>query len=120
MKTPTQYKKTIADLGIQSFPDHANSPEEKQKHLAYLNELHLKIRDLEITLNQDIHALRSQYQGKLAALSVNARRKIQLGEEQRIEAERDLRLSPYEEIKKQLQVLLTQIEEKLSEIEKIP
>jgi hypothetical protein len=118
MKTPTQYRKLIADLSVDQIPLGGKTPDETQKILGQLNELHTQIHDLEVNLNQDIHALRAQYQGKLVALGINSRRKIQIGEEQRIEAEREERLSPYEEIKKQLQALLTQIEEKQAGISK--
>jgi hypothetical protein len=118
MKTPLQYKNQLVDLGIDQIPAENISPAEAKQNLEQLEVIHARIRDTETGLNMDIHALRSQFQGRLAALGINSKRKVRSGEEQRVEEESDIRLAPYEEVKAQIQTLLKEIEEKRALLDK--
>ena len=119
MKTPHQYQNQLADLGLDQIVVDGVAPSEVQKALTRLTEIHLHIKDLETSLNMDIHALRSQYQGRIAALSITTHHKARVEEEQRAEEERDAKLAPYEEVKSKLQALLVTLEEKRAALEKV-
>jgi hypothetical protein len=119
MKTPTQYKNQLTELGLDQIKIDGVTHPEAQKVLTRLAEIHSHLKDLETSLNLDIHALRSQYQGRIAALSINTHHKAKVEEEQRAEEERDTKLAPYEEVKSQLQALLVTLEEKRAALEKV-
>ena len=67
----------------------------------------------------DMHALRAQFQGRIASLKITTHHKAKVDEEQRAEEERDAKLAPYDEIKAQLQALLVTLEEKRMALEKV-
>jgi hypothetical protein len=119
MKTPHQYQNLLTDLGLDQIMVDGITHSEAQKALTRLTEIHVHLKDLETSLNMDIHALRSQYQGRIAALSITTHHKAKVEEEQRAEEERDNRLAPYEEVKSQLQALLVTLDEKRAALEKV-
>ncbi len=119
MKTPIQYKNQLADLVVDQIKTDGVTPDEAKKSLDRLAEIHARIRDLDVSLNLDIHALRSQYQGRIAALSINPHGKPRIEEEQRVEEERDHKLAPYDAVRIQLHELMTAVDEKRALLEKI-
>ncbi len=118
MKTPHQYTSQLADLGLDQIQVKDLAPAEAQQALARLAGIQSQLKDLETSLNMDIHALRSQYQGRIAALSITTHHKARVEEEQRAAEERDAKLAPYEEVKTQLQALLATLEEKRTALKK--
>jgi len=118
MKTPHQYTSQLAELGLDQIVVEGVTGAEAQQALARLAEIHSHLKDLETSLNLDMHALRSQYQGRIAALSITAHHKSRSEEEQRVTEERDAKLAPFEEVKTQLQGLLAALEEKRAALEK--
>ncbi len=119
MKTPLQYKKQIEELGLDQIKTEDLTPEEVKQSISRLAEAQTHLRNIEVGLNMDMHALRSQYQGRIAALSINTGRKPRVEEEQRAQEERDTKLAPFEDVKTQLQALITDISEKLTALGKI-
>jgi len=119
MKTPIQYKNQLAGLSLDQVKTEGATQDEAQKSLARLDEIHAHVRDLEVSLNLDIHALRSQYQGRIASLSINPHHKPRVEEEQRVEEERDNKLAPYEAVKTQIHELLAELDQKRALLEKI-
>ena len=118
MKTPIQYKNMLAALGIDQIKTEDISPTEVQEHLTKLADIQTQIKNIETNLNLDMHALRSQYHGRLSSLNQNPKRKGRAGEEQLVEDKREAKLAPYAEIKAEIQTLLADLEEKRSVLEK--
>jgi len=119
MKTPIQYKNQLTELGIDQIKTDGESQAEAENSLSQLAEILQHVKDIETSLNMDIHALRSQFQGRIGALSINQHHKSRVEEEQRVVEERDTKLAPYEEVKSQLQTLLAELEEKKANLEKL-
>jgi hypothetical protein len=118
MKTPHQYKSQLEDLGLDQVKIEGITRSDAQSALTRLKDIHTHLKDLETGLNMDMHALRSQYQGRIAALSITTHHKAKVEEEQRAEEERNAKLAPYEEVKSQVQALLVTLEEKRTALEK--
>ena len=118
MKTPHQYTSQFADLGLDQIKVEGLTQAEAQQALTRLAEIHSHLKDLETSLNLDMHALRSQFQGRIAALSITTHHKARVEEEQRAAEERDAKLAPFEEVKTQLQGLLAVLEEKQAALAK--
>jgi hypothetical protein len=117
MKTPNQYKNMLADLAIDQIQVEGLTPAQAQEHLTRLNEIHVKIKDLESSLNFDVHSIRSQFHGRLASFDRNPRRKVHSSEEHLVEDQQEGKLAPYLEIKEQVQKMLAEIEQKRSSLE---
>ncbi len=121
MKTPAQYQHEIAGLNLEAIPSSASTGEDAGKTLSLVAEAQEKLKQIEIGLNYDIHALRSQYHGREAALNSMAQRRIggknKAEEEQRIQEERESKIGPYEEIRKLINEQLARLDEIKSELE---
>ena len=119
MKTPYQYKSLLGDLGLDQIQTDGITDADAQKVHARLIEIQIHLKDIETSLNMDMHALRAQYQGRIGALKIATHHKSRVEEEQRVEEERDAKMAPYEEVKAQLQALLVTLEEKRAALEKV-
>ncbi len=121
MKTPAQYQHEIASLDLEAIPSTVPAGEEAGKALSLVAEAQEKLKQIEIGLNYDIHALRSQYHGREAALNSMAQRRIggknKAEEEQRIQEERESKIGPYEEIRTLINDQLARLEQVKSELE---
>ena len=111
MKTPAQYLHQLSEFHL----DDANTAES-------LETLHTQLREIETSLNRDLHALHSQFQGRVSSMHIPTPRK-QRGKEKAEEEQRTLdvekdRLSPYEDVKTRIEALLAQVDEKRSQLEK--
>ncbi len=118
MKTPHQYQSQLTEYDLDQIKVEGLSKSQAQKELARLSEIQSHLRDMETSLNMDIHALRSQFQGRIAALSITTHHKSKIEEEQRVEEERNTKLAPYEQVKSQIQGMLATLEEKRGALEK--
>lgn len=111
MKTPAQYLHQLSDFNLES----ASSAEA-------LETQHTRLKELEASLNRDLHALHSQFQGRVSSLHIPTPRKHsgkeKAEEEQRALDEQKGKLAPYEEIKAKIEALLAQVDEKRSQLEK--
>ena len=119
MKTAQQYKNQVAEIDLAQIKTENLTPAEAKQNLSRLEEIHTRVRELEVSLNLDIHALRSQYQGRIASHSINPRHNARIEEERRVEEERDAKLAPYEEARTQVRTLITELAEKQAVLEKI-
>ena len=119
MKTPYQYKSLLGELGLDQVTTEGITGAEAQKVVDRLAEIHTHLKDLETSLNMDMHALRSQYQGRIAALKITTHHKSKVEEEHRVEEEQNAKLAPYDEVKSQLQAQLAVIDEKRTALEKV-
>jgi hypothetical protein len=119
MKTPQQFKNIINDLDLSQIRTENLTPEEAKQNLARLAEMHMQMREMEVNLNLEIHALRSQYQGRMAAVGINPRRHARMENERHIEEERDSRLAPYEEVRDQVRSMMAELAEKQASLEKL-
>ena len=120
MKTPSQYKNILAALDVEKIKAEVTDPAEVQEFLARLDIIQGQLKDIETSINFDIHALRSQYQGKLASLNHNPRRKGRVEEEQHVEDKQEEKLAPYQEVKAEVQALLAELDEKRDALAKRP
>ena len=108
----------LETLGIDQIITEDVTPAEAHEHLTKLAEIETQIKDIETSLNFDLHALRSQYSGRLASLNQNPRRKGRADQEQLVEDKRNAKLAPYAELKAEIQTLLADLEQKRSVLEK--
>ncbi len=124
MKTPAQYQHQIAEFDVEKIKVEGATPAEIQAGLDLAQAMHDQLREIERSLNLDLHALRSQFQGKEASINLmNQRRmsgKRRAEEEQRLQEVEQGKLAPYEEVKKALEALLAGLEEKRSQLESAP
>lgn len=118
MKTPLQYKNLINELDLDQIKTENIDPADVKQSISHLMEIQNQLKNTEISLNMDIHALRSQYQGRIKSLSINPHHKPRVEEEQRVQDERDAKLAPYEEVKNQIQTLIEETSKRLAMLEK--
>jgi len=121
MRSPAQYQHEVAELNTEEIKTDGLSEAEAKRALEQVTQLQEKLRQIENSLNLDLHALRSQYQGRSAALNIQNQKKsgkARMDEEQRLEDERTSRLAPYEEVKKQIVSQLEQLEKTRMDLEK--
>jgi hypothetical protein len=111
MKTPAQYQHQIAAIDLEA----ASSKEE-------LEAIHTQLRELIASLNRDLHALQSQYQGRFASVHIptpqkhSGREKAE--EEQQALEGRNEKMGPYEDARVKADALMAKLDEKRSQMEK--
>ncbi len=121
MKTPAQYQHEVSEVSAEKIKTDGLSESEARQDLDKVNQALEKLTEIENGLNLDLHALRAQYQGRAAALKMQAGRhagKSHVEEEQRLEDERQGKLAPYEEVKKQIEQLRQKLEETKGKLER--
>ena len=121
MRSPAQYQHDVAEFQSEEIKTDGLSEAETRQSLEKIAQLQEKLRQVENSLNLDLHALRSQYQGRSAALNIQNQKKsgkARMDEEQRLEDERTAKLAPYEEIKNQIVSLLESLEKTRMELER--
>ena len=106
MKTPAQYQHQISALNFEA----ASSREQ-------LEDLHTQLRELIASLNRDLHALQSQYQGRVASIHIPTPHQQHSGKERSEEEQRALegrqeKVAPYEDLKVKAEALMAQLDEK--------
>ncbi|MCL4559430.1 MAG: hypothetical protein M1281_02300 [Chloroflexi bacterium] len=120
MKTPAQYQHEIAELHLDEIDSQGLPGEESGKNLSRIEEVQEKLRQIEMGLNFDMHALRSQFHGRQAALNAMTQRRVggknKAEEEQRIAEERENKLGPYEEIHKHITEQLAHLDQLKGEL----
>lgn len=121
MKTPAQYQHEVDDLDLDGIlHTEGVTGDQAQQTLETLRAIQEKLRQMETNLNLEIHALRAQYQGRAAALNVqNARRSGRKSAEdgQRLEDERESKLTPYEEVRKKIEEALQRVDQARGQLE---
>ncbi|MDD5369251.1 MAG: hypothetical protein PHQ40_09205 [Anaerolineaceae bacterium] len=113
MKTPAQYEHELNEVHYEEVIAEG-SPEK-------LAEAEEKLRHIETSLHLDLHALRAQFQGRQAALSMQNTQRgghNRVDDEQRLGDERESKLTPYEEVKKRIESTLQQLEQARNKLEK--
>lgn len=112
MKTPAQYQHDLAALDVEGFKTDGLSEAEAAQSLERVKDVEEKLKQIDNALRLDIHALRSQFQGRMTSLNVANQHKggkSRGEEEERLQEERDSKLAPYEEMKKRVEELLEKI-----------
>jgi hypothetical protein len=120
MKTPAQYEHELNELNCDGIIAEGASGKEKPQALEKLTEAEEKLRQIENSLNLDLHALRAQFQGRQAALKMqNTQRggRNKVDDEQRLGDERESKLTPYEDVKKRIEGCLQQLEQARAKFE---
>ncbi len=111
MKTPAQYAHEISSLNL----DEITSAEA-------LEAFHTRLREVEASLNRDLHALHAQYQGRVSSMHIPTARhhsgKEKAEEEHRTMDEQTSKLAPYEDVKAKIEALMAQVDEKRAQLEK--
>lgn len=120
MRSPAQYEHEVAELKSEEIKTDGLSEAEARQTLEKVTQLHEKLRQVENNLNLDLHALRSQFQGRSAAMNLQNQRKSGKAkmEEQRLEDERTAKLAPYEEVKNQIVSMLEALEKTRADLER--
>jgi hypothetical protein len=121
MRTAAQYQHDVDGLDTEGIKTAGLSETEAKQTLQKVIELHEKLLQIEHSLNQDLHALDRQYQGRTTSMNLqiaNRGGRAKGEEEQRLDEEKKHKLVPYEEIKKKIETLLPQVEQKRGELER--
>jgi hypothetical protein len=131
MITPAQYQHQLADLKIDILDKPLTSKVDAQAALTEINALKDHLLQMEQSLNLDLHVLRSQFQARRAAaeagsssrIMVSAKHRVggsqRVDEENKLAAERDEKLAPFQELKSQVTELLDKVEAARSAAEKL-
>jgi hypothetical protein len=118
MTTPAQYRHQIEQLDLDSIRLDGLSPEEAQRSLEAVTELQARAQEIERAIHLDIQVIRTQYQRRERAASagvsnqsnLNSKRRMssRVREEEvaKVDAERDARIAPYDEVRKEIEKLL--------------
>jgi hypothetical protein len=121
MRTAAQYQHDVDALDSEGIKTAGLSESEAQQTLQKVIEAEEKLRQIENSLNLDLHALDRQYHGRATSMNLqNANRggRAKGEEEQRLEEEKKHKLAPYEDVKKKIETLLPQLEQIRSELER--
>lgn len=121
MKTPAQYQHELAALDAEGIKTDGLSEAEAAQSLEKVKDVEEKLKQIDNGLGLDIHALRAQFQGRMASLNIANQRKggkARTEEEQRLHEERDSKLAPYEEIKKRVDELMEKVGNIRSDLER--
>ena len=121
MKTAVQYDHDVQELKIEELKTENLSATKAESTLKKIGETQEKLQQIEASLNLDLHALEHQYQGRATSLSTqgghrSGRAKIE--EEQRLEEEKQRKLSPYLDVKKRIEALLPELNRMRADLEK--
>ncbi len=120
MRTAAQYQHDVDELNCEGIQTAGLSESEASKTLKKIVETEEKLRQIEASLNLDLHALERQYQGRATSMQIqNPNRSSHVREEEhRLDDEKQHKLAPYEEVKKKIEELRPQLEKMRAELEK--
>ncbi len=110
MKTTAQYRHDIQAIHPDEIKTEGLTADQAR---ANLDEAEAQLRAIERALNLDLHALRSQFQGRASALNIQNAKKSgrnRAEDEERLQEEETSRLAPYEDVKKEIEAALQKIE----------
>ncbi len=120
MKTAAQYEHDISDLNLEGLKTEGLSGTQAEETLRKITEAQEKLHQIEASLNLDLHALERQFQGRATSVNTqNANRhgRAKVEEEQRLEVDKERKLSPYLHVKKRIDDLLPEISRMRAELE---
>ncbi len=118
MTTPAQYHHQLVELSETTFPVDDLSPAQVKKSLAKLSDQIQHAQEIERALNLDIQVIRTQFRSRVAAASSGLSSRVMVshknrpgskdraGEVDLINTERESKLAPYEEVKKEIEEYL--------------
>ena len=121
MKTAAQYEHDISDLNLEELQTDGLSAVQAEETLRKISEAEEKLHQIEASLHLDLHALERQYQGRATSVSTqgaNRHGRAKAEEEQRLEEEKERKLSPYLKAKERIDTLMPEIGRKRAELEK--
>ncbi len=120
MRTAAQYQHDVDGLNSEDIQTTGLSENEARQTLEKVVETEQKLRQIEASLNLDLHALERQYRGRETSVQLqNPNRSSHAREEEhRLDEEKQHKLAPYEEVKKRIDELLPQVEKMRGELEK--
>ena len=120
MTTPAQYRHQLDALKLAEIPTDGLKPGDAQQSLLLLQDLTRQAQEIERSVTLQIQALRAQYQARRASAQAGASSRIMVSNKRRmggkmrqeemekLDAERDEKIGPLEEIKKEVEELLAQ------------
>lgn len=122
MTAPKEYRRQISELGLDHMEILVSSLAESKAALTKVRSLQKQLRQIKRNINLDMKAIRAEYRqrvstaaaGSSAILSLFGKRKLagqmRAGEKRRLNAERDRKLAPYEDLKLTIDDLLVQMD----------
>jgi hypothetical protein len=122
MTTPAQYHHQLTELSETTFSTDDLTPAKAKASLAKLAEQIQNAQEVERALNLDMQVIRTQFRSRAAAASSGLSSRIMVsnrnrpgskdraGEVDQINSERDAKLAPYEEVKKQVEEYLASLD----------
>ena len=122
MTTPKEYRRQLSELGLDHMEIFVSSLAEAKAALAKVRSLQKQLRQIKRNINLDMKAIRAEYRrrastaaaGSSAIASLFGKRKLagqmRADEKRRLNAERDRKLSPYEDLKLTIDNLLVQMD----------
>jgi len=121
MTTPAQYQHQLSELQLDESPTEGLTPAQAQEKLALLLETEKKLQEIERAINLDIQVVRSRYHARAAATMAGSSSRVlesnkhrvgsqaRAEETEKLNAERDSKLTPLEEVKKQADEMLAKL-----------
>lgn len=121
MTTPAQYRHQFDELKAEPIPADDVATAQADAALERISELQTKAQELERAINLDLQVIRVQYRSRVAAATSGASSRVQVSNKRRlgsrmraeeadqINLERDSKLSPYEEVRKEVEEYLAQL-----------
>jgi predicted nuclease with TOPRIM domain len=120
MRTAAQYQHDVEGLNIEGIQTSGLSGNDASQTLQKVVEIEEKLRQIDASLNLDLHALERQFQGRATSMQIQgANRSSHMREEEhRLDEEKQHKLAPYEDLKKRVDELLPKVAKMREELEK--
>jgi conjugal transfer/entry exclusion protein len=130
MTTLVQYQHQVDELKLENIPLKGVSPDQARESLEKLMDLQKHAQEVERAVKLDLQMIRTQYQSRIAATSagnsslVNISEKhrvggkMRAGEVEKVNAERDSKIAPLEQVEKQLEEILAKVSVARANLEK--
>jgi predicted nuclease with TOPRIM domain len=120
MRTAVQYQHDVDGLNCEGIQTTGLSASDARQTLQKVVEIEEKLRQIDASLNLDLHALERQFQGRATSMQIQSANRSSHGreEEHRLDEEKRQKLAPYEDIKKRVDELLPKVVKMREDLEK--
>ncbi len=120
MRTAAQYQHDVDGLNCEGIQTAGLSGDEARQTLQKVVEIEEKLRQIDGSLNLDLHALERNFQGRATSMQIQSANRSSHAreEEHRLDEEKQHKLAPYEDIKKRVDELLPKVAKMREDLEK--
>jgi hypothetical protein len=120
MRSAAQYQHDVDGLNCDGIQTAGLSGNEARQALQKVVEIEEKLRQIDASLNLDLHALERNFQGRATSMQIQSANRSSHAreEEHRLDEEKQHKLAPYQDIKKRVDELLPKVATMREELEK--